>query len=85
MGLSQRARAWLDNELRMKAAAKREAEREQQHRDPGDLRAQRDPVPPSVECGVHRADHASLPAQALAVLSMYPKPRLVWMSGSVEC
>lgn len=30
MGLSLRAREWLDNEMRLKAAAKREAEQEQQ-------------------------------------------------------
>ena len=30
MGLSLRARAWMDEQLRMKAAARRDAEREQQ-------------------------------------------------------
>lgn len=30
MGLSLRARAWMDEQLRLKAAARREAEREQQ-------------------------------------------------------
>ena len=30
MGLGLRAQAWLDNEMRLKAAARREAEREQE-------------------------------------------------------